>query len=332
MSKARRRAAERKRRESERTPAQVAWESEKYRATIAPPPKWCAWVRTDEEVPRKELFLKHQERESIYRASQSHMHDDKARSVLDSAQRESQIILQEAEKKAESITHNYIKSAVIVLDAEKKAQTIAAQSAVILHKAESVLAGAVEETKKLKAEQNAKAILAGAAEEMNRWEAEKTALAGVQHFEPIVKLDVGGVRVTTSLTTLRRFPDTMIGCMFSGRHALPKGEDGYIFMDRDGTHFRHILNFLRSPEGYQVEVVGADARELRRECTYYGIDQLMFPGTVKSLIYQDINGRPLGSVAVAVDLEGIHTIRDSGEKIEYCTECLRGSFNIGAQM
>jgi hypothetical protein len=246
----------------------------------------------DEDIQR--LVLKHQKREAAFQKANKSL-DDKRRTLIDKAKNECEILLQDAKNEAETIAAT---SAVIVQDAKNEA--------------EAILAGATEETKK--------------------WEAEKTALAGVQHFEPIVKLDVGGVRVTTSLTTLRRFPDTMIGCMFSGRHALPKGEDGYIFMDRDGTHFRHILNFLRSPEGYQVEVVGADARELRRECTYYGIDQLMFPGTVKSLIYQDINGRPLGSVAVAVDLEGIHTIRDSGEKIEYCTECLRGSFNIGAQM
>ncbi|KAJ1444067.1 BTB/POZ protein [Ochromonadaceae sp. CCMP2298] len=100
----------------------------------------------------------------------------------------------------------------------------------------------------------ADSIRAGAVEEKQQWEAEKAALAGVQHFESVVKLDVGGVRYTTSLTTLRRFPDSMIGCMFSGRHALPKGEDGYFFIDRDGRHFYHILNFLRSPEGYKVSL------------------------------------------------------------------------------
>jgi hypothetical protein len=66
------------------------------------------------------------------------------------------------------------------------------------------------------------------------------ALAGVQHFEPIVKLDVGGVRCTTSLTTLNRFPDSILGSMFSGRHALPKREDGHFFIDRDGRQFHHI--------------------------------------------------------------------------------------------
>jgi hypothetical protein len=151
---------------------------------------------------------------------------------------------------------------IIVQNAKSEAESMAAQSKEIIqdakNEAESILAGALEETKK--------------------WEAEKTALAGMQHFERSINLNVGGVRYTTSLTTLRRFPDTMLGCMFSGRHTLLEGEDGHFFIDRDGMHFRHILNFLRSPEGYKVAlgVRGAVKEELRCECEYYGIDHLMF--------------------------------------------------------
>jgi hypothetical protein len=106
----------------------------------------------------------------------------------------------------------------------------------------------VKEYEKIREEARieAETILAVAVEEIKAWEAEKTALAKVQQFEPMVKLDVGGVCYTASLQTLCRFPDTMLECMFSGRHTLLQGEDGYFFIDRDGTHFRHILNFLAS--------------------------------------------------------------------------------------
>ncbi|XP_076470419.1 uncharacterized protein LOC143300543 isoform X2 [Babylonia areolata] len=60
-----------------------------------------------------------------------------------------------------------------------------------------------------------------------------------------VKLDIGGHLFTTSLLTLTKEPDSMLAAMFSGRHALKTEADGSYFIDRDGTHFRYILNYLR---------------------------------------------------------------------------------------
>jgi hypothetical protein len=201
------------------------------------------------------------------------------------------------------------------------------------------------------AERQAEAILAVAVEETKKWEAEKQAISKAQHFDPTekVKLNIGSMRFETSLTTLRRFPDSMIGCTFSGRHALPKGEDGYFFIDRDGTHFRHILNFLRSPESYKPGLTGAEQAELLGECKYYGIDQLMFPSDPShpsyepmypdtlssdatiSLPYLELpraGQAPQGSIAVLADGAGVLTIGDSGEEIEFCRNCLRGIFRI----
>ena len=61
----------------------------------------------------------------------------------------------------------------------------------------------------------------------------------------IVILNVGGIKFTTSSMTLQAEPESVLGVMFSGRHPLVKQEDGSIFIDRDGTHFRIILNYLR---------------------------------------------------------------------------------------
>ena len=61
----------------------------------------------------------------------------------------------------------------------------------------------------------------------------------------IVILNVGGIKFTTSLKTFQAEPKSLLGVMFSGRHPLVKQEDGSIFIDRDGTHFRIILNYLR---------------------------------------------------------------------------------------
>jgi hypothetical protein len=63
-----------------------------------------------------------------------------------------------------------------------------------------------------------------------------------------VRLNVGGTKFETSRSTLTRYPDSMLGVMFSGREGIqvPLDDEGCVFIDRDGTHFRAILNFLRS--------------------------------------------------------------------------------------
>ena len=114
--------------------------------------------------------------------------------------------------------------------------------------------------------------------EIAKWEEEKKRIASTHNFEQTIKLDIGGHSFTTTLTTLTRFPDSMIGAMFSGRHALIKNEAGAYFIDRDGRHFHYILNFLRSPESFDKSCVqGSTLIETKHEAEYYGLKDLMFP-------------------------------------------------------
>lgn len=86
-----------------------------------------------------------------------------------------------------------------------------------------------------------------------------------------VRLDVGGHMFTTSKVTLCRDRDSMIAVMFSGRHNVIKSDDGSYFIDRDGTHFRYILNYLRgvitSPSDLPENI--AILKELRCEADFY---------------------------------------------------------------
>ena len=71
-----------------------------------------------------------------------------------------------------------------------------------------------------------------------------------QDFPKIVRLSVGGVLFETSITTLTKDSNSMLAAMFSGRHFTSMDGEGRYFIDRDGTHFRHILNYLRDGETY----------------------------------------------------------------------------------
>ena len=61
----------------------------------------------------------------------------------------------------------------------------------------------------------------------------------------VIVLDVGGKKFTSSLQTMLAEPDSLLGRMVSGRHPQEIQKDGSIFIDRDGTHFGIILNYLR---------------------------------------------------------------------------------------
>ena len=102
-----------------------------------------------------------------------------------------------------------------------------------------------------------------------------------------VNLNVGGQHFTTTVQTLTKDPDSMLAAMFSGRFPLKPAEDGTFFIDRDGTYFRYILNYLRDgklslPEGATF------FEEIEAEAEFYQIqgifDDLGQPRSAKSSI------------------------------------------------
>eukprot|EP01083_Nonionella_stella_P308846 1091469_1 len=68
----------------------------------------------------------------------------------------------------------------------------------------------------------------------------------LMHSGEPVTLNVGGVKYQTSLRTLTRYRDTVLSKMFEGKFSLKPSNDGSYFMDRDGTYFGMILNYLRT--------------------------------------------------------------------------------------
>ena len=66
----------------------------------------------------------------------------------------------------------------------------------------------------------------------------------------------------------------MLHAMLSGRFDTKSGEDGSYFIDRDGTHIRFILNYLRTGE----LIVPNDEiirRELLAEAKFYPVEGMI---------------------------------------------------------
>lgn len=61
----------------------------------------------------------------------------------------------------------------------------------------------------------------------------------------IIKLNVGGEIYTTTRCTLTKYPQSMLGAMFTNSMSTHQDEHGAYFIDRDKKVFKYILQFLR---------------------------------------------------------------------------------------
>lgn len=117
-----------------------------------------------------------------------------------------------------------------------------------------------------------------------------------------VSLNVGGEVYTTTLDTLTRCRDSMLGAMFTGQIPVLKDNRGNVFIDRDGKVFRYILNYLRSssldlPDGF------SELPLLRREADFYQIRPLLEEiRHYETSMPLSLRGGPLGAmIMVNVD-------------------------------
>lgn len=147
-------------------------------------------------------------------------------------------------------------------------------------------------------------------------------------FPAIVELNVGGVFYSTSLSTLTKEPDSLLGQIFTGKDKAKVIRDskGKYFIDRDGVLFRYILDYLRNqklvlPENFH------ERERLKSEAEHYKVS-----GMVKC-----INSTP--RVAHVAPMAANHSTSNSNTTGEgaagdtkeagYITLGCRGTFAFG---
>ena len=80
-------------------------------------------------------------------------------------------------------------------------------------------------------------------------------------------LNVGGTLFQTSKSTLSSC--RYFACLMDSHNE----DESYIFIDRDGTHFRYVLNWLRGSQVLPWERHALD--ELYVEADFYGLTEMM---------------------------------------------------------
>ena len=146
----------------------------------------------------------------------------------------------------------------------------------------------------------------------------QVVMENLERFKGRIKLNVGGTKLETTLSTLTRYPDSMLGTMFSGREGIevPVDDDGYVFIDRDGTHFRAILNFLRSgkitfPKDKQ------ECELLKEEMRYYMLEPYIPQASGRS-------GQPTAEPSVQI-------LFTNGVDGDYCRDIGQSTANAHAR-
>jgi len=89
-----------------------------------------------------------------------------------------------------------------------------------------------------------------------------------------IKLNIGGHKFTTKLSTLLSFPGSHLHEIFSDLKSIPTDADGYFFLDRDGSYFQHILNFLRDGMYPPSTLTNTEVEMIRREAKYYRLPMI----------------------------------------------------------
>ncbi|KAG9491853.1 hypothetical protein GDO78_000383 [Eleutherodactylus coqui] len=89
----------------------------------------------------------------------------------------------------------------------------------------------------------------------------------------VITLNVGGMKFSTLTSTLLRFPESKLVHMLDGSDQDFRIINGQYFVDRDGTLFNYILDYLRTAQ-LTLPSDFSDYERLQREAEFYQLPSL----------------------------------------------------------
>nr|XP_055029678.1 BTB/POZ domain-containing protein KCTD14 [Misgurnus anguillicaudatus] len=98
----------------------------------------------------------------------------------------------------------------------------------------------------------------------------KQSTAPVHSKSQVIQLNIGGHVFCTTLVTIRRFPNSTLADLFNGPSKPRMDSEGRYFIDRDGTYFGYILEYLRTES-----LPTKHLHEVHKDALYYDIKPLI---------------------------------------------------------
>lgn len=176
--------------------------------------------------------------------------------------------------------------------------------------------------------------------------------------ETMVDINVGGVVFEAARHTLTQQNGSLLERLLTGRAQAPRDRDGRIFLDRDSSLFRSVLNFLRSPDQPPPSRDAQESEALCVEAEYLGIRFYPFPlvyavgghdgsdhlAAAEVLDVENQCWRPCKPMQTERSYFGAEALHSrlylfGGQNLEYkalceteCFDCLRGDWLGSADM
>ncbi|CAA9993851.1 unnamed protein product [Nesidiocoris tenuis] len=154
-------------------------------------------------------------------------------------------------------------------------------------------------------------------------------VAAANRYTAPVHIDVGGTIYTSSLETLTKYPESRLAKLFNG--TIPIVLDSlkqHYFIDRDGSMFRHILNFMRNsrlliPDTFtDLDLLLEEAKYFEIQPMVRALEQIKREKSGRGSVKNGPRGGPGADLRVGAESPGaayecvaVHVSPDLGERV-----------------
>ncbi|XP_067896427.1 putative potassium channel regulatory protein [Heterodontus francisci] len=140
----------------------------------------------------------------------------------------------------------------------------------------------------------------------------------------VVILNVGGMKFTTYAATLKRYQDSKLARVLEGGDPDFRVVNGQLFVDRDGSLFRYVLDFLRTRQ-IALPPEFSDYDRLVREADFYHLPTLV------DLLNQDRLKQRLEILEVRFSLQETYSFFRIFCSCNSTVETLAGRITVSAE-